>query len=119
MHRDRAEPAGKAHTRRHHHLGYRTPKPSEVIHGLITSLAAMRWPIATRSSIAIVAFQNYDESVRASLYKKAPTLPSPHADQEQIRVHTFNPPSSDDSSGLTWLIGMANPTPTLPSTGLM
>ena len=79
MHRDGAKPTGKTHTRRHHHLGYRTPKPSEVIHGLITSLAAMRWLIATRSSIAIVAFQNHDESVRASLYKEAPTLPSPQA----------------------------------------
>ena len=69
MHRDRAESAGQAHTRRHHHLGYRTPKPSEVIHGLITSLAAMRWPIATGSSMSINAFQNHDELVRASLYK--------------------------------------------------
>src|SRR5437870_4986039 len=77
MHRDGAKPTGKAHTRCHHHLRYRTPKPSEVIHGLITSLAAMRWPIATGSSMGNVAFQNHDESVRASLYKKAPTLLSP------------------------------------------
>ena len=69
MHRDRAEPARKAHARSHHHLRYRTAKPSEVIHGLITSLAAMRWPIATGSSMGNVAFQKDDELVRASLYK--------------------------------------------------
>src|ERR1700726_2165228 len=69
MHRDRAESAGKAHRRGHHHLYYRTPKPSEVIHGLITSLAAMRWPIATGSSMRTVTFQIDDELMRASLYK--------------------------------------------------
>jgi hypothetical protein len=82
MHRDRAEPAGKTHTRSHHHLRYRTPKPSEVIHGLITSLAAMRWVIATGSSLEIAAFQNHDELVRASLYKG----PHPALPREQGRV---------------------------------
>src|ERR1700730_4763305 len=76
MHRDRAESAGKAHRCGHRHLRYRTPKPSEVIHGLITSLAAMRWPIATGSSMRSVTFQIDDELMRASLYKGPhPALP--------------------------------------------
>src|SRR3981081_385887 len=77
MHRDRAESAGKAHARSHHHLGNWAPKPTDLVHGLITSLAAMRWPIATGSSMGKVAFQIHDEFVRTSLYKRAPTLPSP------------------------------------------
>src|SRR5439155_258283 len=39
-------------------------------------------------------------------------------DKQQSRFHTFDPPSSDDRTCFTWLIGMAKPTPTLPSTGL-
>ncbi len=71
MHRDRAEPACKAHRCSDHHLRYRTPKPSEVVHRLITSLVTMRWPIATGSSMGTVAFQIHDEFVSASLYKRA------------------------------------------------
>jgi hypothetical protein len=72
MHRDRAEPAGKAHGRSDDHLRYRTPKPSEVVHRVITSLVTMRWPIATGSSMETVAFQNHDELMSASLYMCAP-----------------------------------------------
>jgi hypothetical protein len=67
MHRDRAEATGDADARRHHHLAYRAPKPTEIVHGLITSLAAMRWPIATGSSMSMAAFQIHDEFVRTSL----------------------------------------------------
>jgi hypothetical protein len=69
MRHDRAEPAGKAYTRGHHHLRHRTPKPSKVVHRWITSLVAMRWPIATGSSMRMLAFQIHDEFVRTSLYK--------------------------------------------------
>src|SRR6266581_7680650 len=64
----------------------------------------MRWPIATGSRMQSAAFQIHDELVRTSLYK--------------FRFHTFDPPSSDGRSWLTWSIGIAKPTPTLPSTGL-
>src|SRR5207302_9360191 len=47
----------------------RTAHPSEVVHRLITSLVAMRWPIATDSSMGMQAFQKHDEFVRTSLYK--------------------------------------------------
>jgi MFS family permease len=70
VHRDRAEPAGKAHSRSDRHLRYRTPNPSEVVHREITSLVTMRWPIVTGSSMGIGAFQNHDELVRTSLYKR-------------------------------------------------
>src|SRR2546423_6531216 len=79
MHCDRAEAARKAYAGSHHHLRYRTAKPSEVIHGLITSLAAMRWLIATGSSMRRATCQMDDELMSASLYKKAPTRPAPHA----------------------------------------
>jgi hypothetical protein len=69
MHRDRAEPAGQADGRGYRHLRHRTPQPSEVVHRLITSLVAMRWPIATGSSMEKLPFQNHDEFVRTSLYK--------------------------------------------------
>ena len=69
MHRDRAEPAGQADACSDHHLYQRTAHPSEVVHRLITSLVAMRWPIATGSSMAMQAFQKRDEFVRTSLYK--------------------------------------------------
>ena len=36
---------------------------------LITSMATMRWPIATGSSMGIATFQIDDEFVRTSLYK--------------------------------------------------
>jgi hypothetical protein len=71
VHRDRAEPARKTHSTSDHHLRYRTPKPSDVIHRVITSLVTMRWPIATGSSMETGAFQNHDELVRTSLYKGA------------------------------------------------
>src|ERR1700682_3980091 len=78
MRHDRAEPAGQANARRHRHLRHRTPKPSKVVHRLITSLVAMRWPIATGSSMGTVAFQIHDEFVRTSLYKRrAHLLPPP------------------------------------------
>ncbi len=67
MHGDRAEPAGKAYTDSHHYLRHRTPKPSKVVHRVITSLVTMRWPIATGSSMGMVAFQIRDEFVRTSL----------------------------------------------------
>src|SRR6202165_1849905 len=70
MRHDRAEPAGKAYTCGYHHLRHRTPKPSKVVHRLITSLVAMRWPIATGSSMGSGAFQIHDELVRTSLYKE-------------------------------------------------
>jgi hypothetical protein len=38
----------------------------------ITSLVAMRWPIATGSSMETLDFQNHDELMSASLYKCAP-----------------------------------------------
>ena len=45
---------------------------------MITSLVAMRWPIATGSSMGTVAFQIHDEFVRTSLYKRrAHLLPPP------------------------------------------
>src|ERR1700747_2362319 len=40
------------------------------------------------------------------------------ADQDQVRAHRFDPPSSAGSCCWTRLLGMAKPTPTLPSTGL-
>src|ERR1700716_3470234 len=43
---------------------------------LITSLAAMRWPIATGSSMSTSAFQFHDEFVRTSLYKECLILAS-------------------------------------------
>jgi hypothetical protein len=69
MRHDRAEPGRQAYACRRYHLRYRTPEPSEVVHRLITSMVAMRWPIATGSSIAMLPFQNHDELVSASLYK--------------------------------------------------
>src|ERR1700682_4538515 len=71
MRHDRAEPAGQANARRHRHLRHRTPKPSKVVHRVITSLVTMRWPIATGSSMGMGAFQIHDELVRTSLYKRA------------------------------------------------
>jgi hypothetical protein len=72
MRNDRAESAGQANSRGHHHLRHRTPKPSKVVHRLITSLVAMRWPIATGSSMGMFAFQIHDEFMSASLYKERP-----------------------------------------------
>src|SRR6202521_370280 len=71
MYRDRSETTRKTHSASDHHLRYRTPKPSDVIHRVITSLVTMRWPIATGSSMAMGAFQIHDEFVRTSLYKGA------------------------------------------------
>jgi hypothetical protein len=67
---ERAEPSGKSNTGGHHHSRYRSPKPSRAVHRLITSLAAMRGPIATGSSMGMAAFQIHDEFVRTSLYKE-------------------------------------------------
>src|ERR1700730_18300955 len=69
MYCDRSETSRKTHSTRDHHLRYRTPKPSDVVHRVITSLVTMRWPIATGSSMGMGAFQNHDEFVRNSLYK--------------------------------------------------
>jgi hypothetical protein len=69
MRHDRAEPGRQAYTCSRCHLCHRTPEPSEVVHRLITSLVAMRRPIATRLSIAMPPFQNHDEFVRTTLYK--------------------------------------------------
>jgi hypothetical protein len=71
MYRDRAETTRKTHSSSDHHLRYRTPKPSDVVHRVITSLVTMRWPIATGSSMERGAFQIHDELVRTSLYKGA------------------------------------------------
>jgi hypothetical protein len=78
MYCDRSETTRKTHSTRDHHLRYRTPKPSDVVHRVITSLVTMRWPIATGSSMGMGAFQNHDELVSASLYKELPheSLPS-------------------------------------------
>src|SRR5205807_7979014 len=40
------------------------------------------------------------------------------ADQDELGAHRLEPPSSDGRSCWTRLLGMAKPTPTLPSTGL-
>jgi hypothetical protein len=71
MYRDRSETTRKTHSTSDHHLRYRTPKPSDVVHRVITSLVTMRWPIATGSSMGMGAFQIHDEFVSASLYKWA------------------------------------------------
>src|ERR1700730_18323932 len=71
MYCDRSETSRKTHSTRDHHLRYRTPKPSDVVHRVITSLVTMRWPIATGSSMESGAFQIHDELVRTSLYKGA------------------------------------------------
>src|ERR1700694_1851300 len=71
MYCDRSETTSKTHSTRAHHLRSRTPKPSDVVHRVITSLVTMRWPIATGSSMGKPAFQNHDELVRTSLYKGA------------------------------------------------
>src|ERR1700736_1236869 len=71
MYCDRSETSRKTHSTRDHHLRYRTPKPSDVVHRVITSLVTMRWPIATVASMESDAFQIHDELVRTSLYKGA------------------------------------------------
>src|ERR1700674_4282030 len=71
MYRDRSETTRKTHSASDCHVRYRTPKPSDFVHRVITSLVTMRWPIATGSSMGIGAFQNHDELVRTSLYKGA------------------------------------------------
>src|SRR5437879_13137098 len=51
------------------------PRIQPRLSNLITSLAAMRWPIATGSSMSMAAFQFHDEFVRPSLYKARSSLP--------------------------------------------